>query len=85
MTKQARILAFTDNEGRALYLKLDGAVIAMRDIAQDILRNFNAYPQEIPLFADHKWGQAYGWVKSIAWLLRRKSMHQASPRPLRGC
>jgi hypothetical protein len=66
MTKQARILAFTDNEGRALYLKLDGAVIAMRDIAQDILRNFNAYPQEIPLFADHKWGQAYGWVKSIS-------------------
>ena len=66
MTKQARILAFTDNEGRALHLELDGAAIAIRDIAQDILRNFDTYPQEIPLFADHKWGQAYGWVKSIS-------------------
>ena len=57
----ARILVYTDDSGAPLYI--DG--VPTRAIADDILRNYPLYPQDVPLFAAHQWGAAYGWVRSL--------------------
>jgi hypothetical protein len=61
----ARILIFKDTDGKPYYLPHTDPPIPMREVAEQIVRNFPIYPQEIPLFANHQWGKAYGWVKSL--------------------
>ena len=57
----ARILVYSDENGAPLYLE----GIPTRALAEDILRNYPQYPQEVPLFASHQWGAAYGWVRNL--------------------
>jgi phage I-like protein len=57
----ARILVYSDDSGAPLYIE----GVPTRTIADDILRNYPQYPQEVPLFASHQWGAAYGWVRNL--------------------
>ncbi len=61
----ARILIFTDEQGNPYYLPEQTPPITMREVAQDVLRNFGRRPQDVPLFVDHTWGRAYGWVQAL--------------------
>lgn len=61
----ARILIYADEQGNPYYLPADSPPITMQEVAQDILRNFEQRPQDIPLFTDHNWGKAYGWVRTL--------------------
>jgi len=57
----ARILVYSTDDGAPLYLE----GVSTRALAEDILRNYPLYPQEVPLFASHQWGAAYGWVRNL--------------------
>jgi len=61
----ARILIYSDEQGNPYYLPGSEYPVTMRDVAADIMRNFARRPQDVPLFADHQWGKAFGWVQSL--------------------
>lgn len=46
-------------------LEHNGARYDHKLVAEQVAANFTRYPQEVPLFKDHSWGPACGWVRKL--------------------